>query len=195
VAANAAAAVPSTGLYCALISVSCSGPCRRIRGTHCRLPLLMLLYFAFCLCGSVRSITAPFVSAEAVPLLFLFRTCCFAQSVTIIADVGLLLWLLSLPRLSWLLLLWYGHCCSDCAFQASSWLQLIAMHCNCPVHSNCNCNCPVTSNCNCNCLVSSNYQLQDPRILLNSVSPGYHSTKSLYMRLKLPRRYRNSAEL
>ena len=37
--------------------------------------------------------------------------------------------------------------------------------------------------------------LQDPRFLLNSVYPGYHSTKLLYIPHKLTRRYRNSAEI
>ena len=37
--------------------------------------------------------------------------------------------------------------------------------------------------------------LQDPRFLLNSVSPGYHSTNLLYILHKLTRRYINSAEI
>ena len=36
--------------------------------------------------------------------------------------------------------------------------------------------------------------LQDPRFPLNSVSPGYHSTKPLYILHELTRRYRNSVD-
>ena len=36
---------------------------------------------------------------------------------------------------------------------------------------------------------------QDPRFLLNSVYPGYHSTKPLYILFKITRRFRNSVEI
>ena len=55
--------------------------------------------------------TAAIVSNDAVSILFLFphlMCCCVASAVPVVADVGLLLQLLLLLRLSWLLLSWYG---------------------------------------------------------------------------------------
>ena len=45
------------------------------------------------------------------------------------------------------------------------------------------------------CIRRYTVTLQDPRFLLNSVLPGYLSTKPLYNLHKLTRRYRNSTEI